>query len=139
MAQRLTLVADSTAWIAFYRTDESQLQQAMIIALRQHTLLVPDLVLFEVLRGIDSEKQAKAVVREFESFECIEIGGRENALLAAKNYRELRSKSITVRGTVDLLIGTWCLANHIPLIHDDRDFVGFEKYLGLKVWHHFQT
>lgn len=39
---------------------------------------------------------------------------------------------MTVRKTIDVLIGTFCLRNDFPLRHDDRDFDPMEKHLGLK-------
>ncbi len=39
---------------------------------------------------------------------------------------------MTVRKTIDVLIGTFCLRNDFPLLHDDRDFDPMEKHLGLK-------
>jgi predicted nucleic acid-binding protein len=134
MAEGLTLVADSSAWIAFYRSSDSVMKELMMSAMRDHTILVPDVVLLEVLRGIDSAKQARAIELEFQHYGCVVVGGAQIAIQAAANYRKLRAKSLTVRGTIDLLIGTWCIANKTPLIHSDKDFIGFEKYLGLKVW-----
>ncbi len=134
MAEGLTLVADSSAWIGFYLTEPSGMKQALSEALENHTVLVPDLVMVEVLRGIASEKIAKAIAQEFDNFQVIDMGGKENALQAAKHYRFLRAKGITIRGTIDLLIATWCIRNDIPLLHADRDFEGFETHLGLKRW-----
>ncbi len=128
----MTLVADSSAWIAFYRKDDSLVKVQLAEALRTEILLVPDVVLLEVLRGIDSEKEALAIGMEFNNFQIVEAVGAENALKAAKNYRFLRSKGKTVRSSVDLLIATWCIENDIPLLHADRDFSGFEQHLGLK-------
>jgi predicted nucleic acid-binding protein len=34
---------------------------------------------------------------------------------------------------VDLLIGSDCIANAIPLLHSDRDFDHLEQHLGLAV------
>jgi predicted nucleic acid-binding protein len=36
-----------------------------------------------------------------------------------------------VRKTIDLLIGTWCIENQQPLLHNDRDFRPMSRYLGL--------
>ena len=130
----MTLVADSSAWIGFYRKDDSAVKFRLAEALRSETILVPDVVLLEVLRGIDSDKEAFAIGLEFENFEIVEAVGKKNALMAAKNFRLLRSKGKTVRGIVDLLIATWCIENEIPLLHADRDFAGFEEHLGLKRW-----
>ena len=57
----------------------------------------------------------------------------EIAYKTAENYRKLRKKGITVRKTVDMIIGTFCIENGFELIHNDRDFDSLEKYLGLKV------
>jgi predicted nucleic acid-binding protein len=134
MATGLTLVADSSAWIALYREQASLTKEQMRIAITEHRVLVPDLVLVEVLRGIDAEHTAKAVAKEFNHFEIITVGGKALAHKAAENYRSLRNAGLTIRGTVDLLIATWCIENKIPLIHVDRDFSGFEQHLGLQVW-----
>ena len=62
------------------------------------------------------------------------LGGRALAVAAARNYRLLRAKGITVRGTIDLPIATWCIAHAVPLLHADRDFTGMEKWLRLPRW-----
>jgi predicted nucleic acid-binding protein len=134
LAQGLTVVADSSAWISFYRSEDSIAKQSLANVIVDHTLLVPDLVLAEVIRGIGSETRANEIIREFEFYDIVELGGKTRALQAAQHYRHLRAKGITVRGTVDLLIATWCIENDIPLLHADRDFAGFEEHLGLKRW-----
>jgi predicted nucleic acid-binding protein len=56
----------------------------------------------------------------------------ELAIAAAKNYRRLRGEGITIRKTIDLIIGTFCIAHGHMLLHDDRDFDPMETHLGLK-------
>jgi predicted nucleic acid-binding protein len=43
----------------------------------------------------------------------------------------LRKRGITVRKTIDLLIGTWCIENRRPLLHNDSDFRPMARHLGL--------
>jgi predicted nucleic acid-binding protein len=57
----------------------------------------------------------------------------ELAIAAAKSYRLLRSEGITIRKTIDLIIGTFCIAHGHTLLHDDRDFGPMEAHLGLKI------
>ena len=38
------------------------------------------------------------------------------------------------RGTIDVIIATWCVENAIPLLHNDRDFEAMEGRLGLVRW-----
>ena len=66
-------------------------------------------------------------------FDRIDLAGHDIAALAARNYRLLRARGITIRKTVDLLIGTWCIAHAVPLLHTDRDFVPMQEHLGLIV------
>ena len=54
------------------------------------------------------------------------------AIKSAANYRFLRKKGVTVRKTIDVMIGTFCIYYHFSLLHDDRDFDPIEKYLKLK-------
>lgn len=54
---------------------------------------------------------------------------------SARNYRLLRQKGITVRKTIDSLIAACCIENKHELLHNDNNFDGYEKYLGLSVIH----
>ncbi len=55
------------------------------------------------------------------------------ARTAARNYRILRAKGITIRKTMDVLIATWCIEEQMPLLHRHRDFDPFEQHLRLRV------
>jgi predicted nucleic acid-binding protein len=95
-------------------------------------LLVGDLVLCEVLRGIPDPRE-HAIVRDvLLSFEVVTIGGTDLALAAADHYRVLRRRGVTVRKTIDLLIGTYCIAKECALLHSDRDFEPMTRHLGLR-------
>jgi len=65
--------------------------------------------------------------------EQVSLCGPDLAVKAARNFRKLRSYGITVRGTVDVIIATRCLADGLRLLHSDRDFDGFQEHLGLRV------
>jgi hypothetical protein len=58
--------------------------------------------------------------------------GQEIAIKSAQNYRFLRKNGVTVRKTIDVIIGTFCIHSQISLLHDDRDFDPMEKFLKLK-------
>ena len=67
------------------------------------------------------------------SLTVVELGGRQIALQAAKNFRALRKLGVTVRKTIDTVIATRCIASGYTLLHNDRDFDPFVKHLGLRV------
>ena len=61
-----------------------------------------------MLRGFRSERDAVTARRALAAFDSAPMVGREIALKAAENDRTLRRRGITVRRTIDLLIGTFC-------------------------------
>lgn len=63
---------------------------------------------------------------------CGRLGHRQLAGRAAANYRLVRRQGITVRKTIDLIIGTFCIERGHALLHSDRDFEPMERLLGLQ-------
>jgi len=59
------------------------------------------------------------------------MAGEAIAVAAARNYRVLRRLGVTVRKTIDMLIGTWCIENRTALLHNDSDFRPMARHLGL--------
>ena len=95
-------------------------------------LIVGDLVLCEVLRGIPDPREHATVKNILLSFELVTNGGIDLAPEAADHYRALRRRGVTVRKTIDLLIGTYCIANDCALLHSDRDFDPMTRHLALR-------
>jgi predicted nucleic acid-binding protein len=70
-------------------------------------LLVGDLILCEILQGARTESHARMLEDELRKFDLVPMLNPELAIAAAKNYRTLRSEGITIRKTIDLVIGTF--------------------------------
>ena len=87
-------------------------------------------MLCEVLQGLSSEREATLVERALRRFAVEPMTSPALAARAAANYRELRGHGVTVRRTIDLLIGTFCIERGHALLHSDRDFDGMERLLG---------
>jgi len=51
---------------------------------------------------------------------------------SAEHFRYLLTRGVTVRQTTDAIIAVFCVQNSLLLLHNDEDFLPFEKYLGLK-------
>lgn len=130
----MRIVADTSAWIALIRGDGTEAESVLARAIISHQILVPDLVRYEILRGMQNESQARKFIQTLDRFESVMLGGVRLATIAAANYRKLRTRAITIRGSIDLLIATWCIENQVPVLHQDRDYGVIEKQLGLRVW-----
>ena len=127
------VIVDSSVWVDVFAGRETD----RIVALRelsprQH-LAVGDVMVCEVLQGIRDAKEFERVRKVLLSLEVLQIVEASLAVAAARNYRTLRRKGITLRGTIDCLIATFCIENGHVLLHNDRDFDAFERHLGLKV------
>jgi predicted nucleic acid-binding protein len=88
-----------------------------------------------VLQGVHDDSAAADVERRLRKLEVFETGGVDLATEAARNYRVLRARGHTVRKTIDCLIATFCIRGGHSLLHRDRDFDPFERYLELSVVH----
>ena len=130
----MKIVADTSAWISLIRGNGTAADVLLASAITRHQILVPDLVRYEILRGMLNEAQAKKFTLSLDRFEAVVLGGVQLATNAAANFRNLRAKGITIRGSIDLLIATWCIENQIPILHQDRDYGIIEKHFGLRVW-----
>ncbi|OQW87367.1 MAG: VapC toxin family PIN domain ribonuclease [Thiotrichaceae bacterium IS1] len=102
---------------------------------KRHEILLGDLILCEVLQGFRSDSEFLKARQLLLSFPCQNISGPVLALQTAQNYRYLRTKGVTVRKTIDMMIATFCIENHHELLHADRDFEVIEQYLPLLVRH----
>jgi predicted nucleic acid-binding protein len=126
------ILVDSSVWIDHL----NNVANAPVIRLRELVpeveLLIGDLILCEVLKGVKSEAEARLLERMFRRFETVALLDAELSVKAAANSRSLRRRGFTVRKTIDLIIGTFCIERGHALLHNDRDFEPMERFLGLQ-------
>lgn len=125
------IVVDSSVWIDFLNGRNVPHVRRLRAVLGTEEIIIGDLMLCEVLQGLDSERTALEVEGLLRRFEVVAMAGDAIAVLAARNFRSLRKNGVTVRKTIDLLIGTWCIENRRPLLHNDNDFRPMAQHLGL--------
>jgi predicted nucleic acid-binding protein len=126
------ILVDSSVWIDHFRDPATQPALRLRALIERELLLVGDLVLCEVLQGVRSDAEARLVEEALREFELVTLVDPELAIIAAANYRLLRGRGVTVRTTVDLVIGTFCIERGHVLLHNDRDFEPMERFLGLQ-------
>jgi len=105
----------------------------MEICLREEDVAIGDLIYCEIMQGIYSDADRRQVDELLSGLPRFEMVGFEMAGKAAANYRLLRTKGVTVRKTIDVLIGTFCAEHNLALVHNDRDFDFMAKHIGLKI------
>ena len=126
------ILVDSSVWIDLLNDVVTEQVRRLRALLPTTPLLIGDLILCEVLQGFRIEAEAKLVERSLSRFEAVSLIDPELAVKAAANYRFLRRRGITVRKTIDVIIGTYCIERGHSLLHSDRDFAPMERLLGLQ-------
>ncbi len=126
------ILVDSSVWIEYFNSRDTAHTRKVDEIIGSVEIVVIDLVLTEVLQGFRAAKDFDSALKLFDSFRFAKTGDRATAIQAARNYIYLRSLGVTIRKTVDAVIATKCIMNGFTLLHNDRDFLPFEKHLGLK-------
>ncbi|MBE9537547.1 MAG: PIN domain nuclease [Proteobacteria bacterium] len=125
------ILVDTSIWIDFFNGNINLQTDSLDAALSEGIVAIGDLILLEVLQGFKTEKDFKRAKATLGTLEQYEMFNRQMALKCADNYRVLRRKGITVRGTADVIIATFCIEHQLPLLFSDRDFLPFTEHLGL--------
>lgn len=126
------IIVDSSVWIDYFNGQDTPAASKLDALLGVEPLAIGDLILVEVLQGFRSDADHKTAKRLLTALTVFDILGTKGALKSADNFRALRKKGTTVRKTADVIIATFCIANHHSLLFSDKDFVPFVKHLGLR-------
>ena len=126
------ILVDSSVWIDYFNGVPTVESDRLDSLLGTEPVMVGDLILTEVLQGFGSERAFNQAHRLLLTLTVIDIAGADIAIQAARNFRALRQRGVTVRKTIDCLIATRCIESGYALLFCDRDFVPFVEHLGLE-------
>ena len=126
------IVVDSSVWIDFFNGVSTPEVEHLDGLLGETPLAIGDLILVEVLQGFRHGRDVAKARQLFQSLTLLPMLEGRNAWVAAENYRQLRSKGITVRKTIDGIIATACIEANLPLLFSDRDLQPYVQHLGLQ-------
>ncbi len=127
------VVVDTSAWIEYLQDGLPRVVNKVDLCLEQDLVGIGDLVYCEVMQGIRSPRQRREVSTLLLSLPRLDMVGFDMAEKSAANYRLLRSKGVTVRKTIDVLIGTFCSEHGLQLVHHDSDFDLMARHIGLDI------
>ncbi|MBL7239279.1 PIN domain nuclease [Komagataeibacter rhaeticus] len=126
------ILVDSSVWIDFFRGTVTPQADVLDRLLGEELVAIGDLMMTEVLQGFASERDFNKARRLLGALDLVEIGGRDVMIEAARYFRDLRARGITIRKTIDTLIATRCIVSGYRLLYSDRDFDPFVTHLGLE-------
>jgi predicted nucleic acid-binding protein len=129
------VLVDTSVWVDFFNGVVTPETDELDALLGSGRVLIGDLILTELLQGFASDRDYRRARALLSELPYADLAGRDVALRAAEHYRRLRARGVTVRKTIDVIIGTFCILNGHDLLHSDRDFDPMERTLGLRVLH----
>jgi predicted nucleic acid-binding protein len=126
------IVVDTAVWADWFNGADSPEVDRLDPALsRQNAGLVP-VILTQVLQGFRSD-------RDFERAHVLLVRlpvlvlDIEGHAAAARLFRRLRSKGVTVRGAIDCIIAQVCIAAGVELLSTDQDFAAIARHTALRL------
>jgi len=128
------IVVDSNTWADFFNGTASPHVRRLDVALQdEEDLAILPIIITEVLQGFRTEKGFQRARRVLEALPTIQPTV-DCHVRAARLFRFLRQKSITVRGAVDCIIAQACLDLDAELLSPDADFRHIARHTPLRVW-----
>jgi len=128
------VLVDTSVWVDFFNGIDTAEANELDRLVGSGRILTGDLILAELLQGFVRPADYRRARNLLMDVPYADLVGRDVALASADNYRTLRRRGITVRKTIDVIIGTFCIANDHELLHSDRDFDPMEEALGLRIF-----
>lgn len=127
------ILVDSSVWIDYFNGIETLATKKLDRLLGVQPVCTGDLILAEVLQGFRQDEDYQAAKKLLCALPIHAMLGTAMSLKAADNFRNLRKQGITIRKTIDTMIATYCIENHLALLHSDKDFLPFQQFLGLQL------
>lgn len=128
------ILVDTSVWIDYFNGIKNRQTESLDRILTEQTVLIGDIILTEILQGFNSNKDFRLAKQALDPLDCVHLGGKSLAIKAASDFRFLRSKGVTIRKTVDMLIGRWCIEHNVELLHNDKDFDQIATQLPLRIY-----
>ncbi len=119
------MIADTSAWVEFFRGTGSAVHLRLRQALqRGEELFMPDTVFQELLQGARSPEHFVLLQSELDTVSTLDACDfREISRQAAMLYARCRWQGVTIRSPNDCLIAACAIELGLPLLHADRDFL----------------
>jgi predicted nucleic acid-binding protein len=120
------LLVDTSAWIEVFRRPPRITLERLVGDLDRAVTCLP--IIQEVLQGFVDERAYKVARTAMFSLPCVEAPLSAGVVEEAVDlYRRARRAGITLRSSVDCLIGACAIRHHLTVVHCDRDFPAIAK------------
>lgn len=133
MGRGVTVLVDSSVWIAYLRDSGGPEPELLEQLIGERRAATTDVVLLEVLAGTTDEQRAARLRRFLAGAELLRQQSPVDVEHAATLYRACRRAGETPRSLNDCLVAAVALRHGVPVLHRDRDFTVLAAHTDLRV------
>jgi len=116
------MLVDTSVWVNFFKGNPTSASLHLKEILSNTLIATCPTIVQEVLQGIKHDKDFAKTINLFDEMLQLKEDQYQLSIDAARIYRQLRNKGITIRKPNDCLIAAYAIKNKVALLHDDRDF-----------------
>ena len=128
------MIVDTSVWADYFNGVENSYTDRLDRALaEEEDLAILPFIVTEVLQGFRTEA-GFLKARDLLLSLPVLVLSIEYYVEAARLFRRLRGKGITVRGTIDCIIAQTCLEHDAELLSPDVDFHRIAENTRLRLW-----
>ena len=128
----ISVLVDTSVWINFFKDINTDASAFLTNNITEIDIVTCPVIIQEVLQGVVTDTDELIVKTHFSKLIRLIEDPYILAIDAAKLYRNLRKKGITIRKPNDCLIAVYAIKNDISLLHDDKDFTNIAAFSDLK-------
>jgi predicted nucleic acid-binding protein len=126
------IVVDTAVWADWFKGADSPEVGRLDHGLEVQDVGLVAVVLTEVLQGFRADSDF-ARARDLLLGLPILTLDPDGHVAAARLYRRLRSRGITLRGTIDCIIAQTCITAGVELLSTDQDFAAIARHAPLRL------
>ncbi len=128
------MVVDSNTWADFFNGLETPHVHRLDSALaKEEDVAVIPIILTEVLQGFRTDTGFRSARDILVALPMLHPTV-DSHVEAARLFRSLRQRGVTVRGALDCIIAQTCLDFEAELLSPDSDFVHIARHTPLRLW-----
>jgi len=130
----MRIIVDTSVWVDFLNgTLNFQSQKLKQLIKDDEPIYLLPVIIQEILQGIRSDANFENILNLLDGFPVITFDPIRAAIGAARLYRDLREKGITIRKSNDCLIAYVAIKTESKILSKDRDFELIAAHSSLKV------
>lgn len=124
------VLIDTSVLVNYLKNVEDEYSKALNILIENHYPIgINNYIYLEILQGAKSQKEYEIQKQYLSQFHFYELNDKSSYEKAALMNVKCRTKGITIRSTIDLLIAQTAIDNDVMLLANDSDFLNIAKII----------